>query len=464
MNGLELQDVGAVLNVDEANDRISRLPNCVLQYILSFLPTKEAVATSMLARRWRDIWTAVPVVDFDDSMLYSDRLNSWHPIEITRFMNFVERVLLLRDASKIERFRLSCRVCFSASHVHAWILEAIRHGVQELDLCLFVEETFLLPHCVYNCGTLTSIKLEMNCVLQLPSIISFPSLKSLHLGLVTFPDDISTQRLFSFCPVLEELAILDCDWTNLKSIVISIPSLKSLIIDDLPVFDSSDYFRDCEIKIDAGNLIFWKYRGYLVNEIHLTNVSSLVKASLHIPVLHQAKNPLMHLRLLKMFCELKNVSTLGISSCTLESLYVAEQMPSNLPVFQKVTHLELTMQLGLHAGGALMKFLLHLPNLELLSLSKGLDPLMCLTEGDWTPQSASKCFMSSLKTVVLQNFHGNNTEVCLLKSLMKHAFSLERINVFRHKSPSGYSEEQEDWRNQLQSLSRVSESCVIMFF
>lgn len=464
MDGLEKQDIDMLMNVDKGEDRISSLPDCILHYILSFLPTKEAVASGILARRWKDLWTAVPILDFDDSLLYTSRANFWYAVEATCFLNFVERVLLLRDGSNIERFRLSCRVCFCASRVHAWISAAIRHNVKELDLCLFVDEPFLLPHCVFNCGSLASLNFEMNSVLQLPISISCPGLKILRLSLVTFPDDVSTQRLFSSCPVLEELAILDCDWINLKHIAISIPSLKELIIDDLPIFESRDYSQGCEIKIDAGNLTSLSYSGYLANEIRLVNVTSLIKASLQIPMVQQTRSPLMYYRLRKLFSELKNICSLRISGCTIESFFVEEKMPNDLPAFHKLTHLELSQQLAFHASGALMKFLLHLPNLESLIFSKGLDPLMCFTEDDWTPISASKCFMSSLKNVVLRYFHGNSTEVCLLKSLLKHAFSLERIIVFCHKSPLGDPKVQEDLRSHLQSHPRVSECCMIMFF
>lgn len=55
---------------------------------------------------------------------------------------------------------------------------------------------------------------------------------------------------------------------------------------------------------------------------------------------------------------------------SLQSLFVPEMLPNDLPAFQKLTHLKLSKQLGVNSGGALMKFLLHLPNLESLSFSK----------------------------------------------------------------------------------------------
>lgn len=299
-------------------DKISGLPDCILQHILSFLPTKDAVATCILSKRWKFLWTSVPNMDFDDALLYTNEINGWYPIEVSCFMNFVERVLLLRTASAMNKFRLSCRVCFCSSRVHAWISAAVLHNIRELDLCLFVEKPFMLPLCVFDSKSLTVLKLEMNCVLELPTCISFPSLRILHLCLVTFLDDNSTHKLFSGCPVLQELAILDCEWTNLKSLVISIPTLKSLTIDDLPYFGSDD-MNGCQIKINAENLTHLNYIGYLCNELFLCNVPSLVKAYIHVPVLCVWLNE-VSCRIAKLLKGLRNVNSLKISSRTIEVL------------------------------------------------------------------------------------------------------------------------------------------------
>lgn len=303
-------------SIDGSFDNISLLPDCILHHIMSYLPTKDAVATCVLSKRWKHLWTSVPSMDLDDSPLYYSQFDFCHTDDVTCFMNFVEKVLLLRDTPNMRKFRLSCRVCFIASRVNEWILAAIRHNVQELDLCLFVDEPFMLPGSVFDNKLLTVIKLEMNCTLHLPPRISIPWLRTLHLCLVTFPNDNLMQSLFSGCPSLEELSLLDCDWTNLKSISIAMPSLKILIIDDLP-FCSVDDLRGCKIKIDAGNLLFFKYSGYLSNEINIYALSSSAFAFINIPILCRRQQEI-GFRTVKLFEGLKNVNSLRISSGTIE--------------------------------------------------------------------------------------------------------------------------------------------------
>lgn len=308
-----------IQNVGDRYDSISQLPDCILQYILAFIPTKDVLKTSILSKRWNYLWTSVLNLDFDDALLHANETDCQDPPDEICFVNFVERVLLLRDASNIKKFRLSCRVFFDALRINSWITYAITRNVHELNLCVFVEDRLVLPSSMFCSQTLTSLKIEMNCILELPTSIHFPSLKTLHLSLITFPDDDSTQKLFTGCRVLEELVILDCDWMNLKSITISSSTLKLFTIDDLPYFGPPDGAGGCKIKIYASNLMNLNYAGYPSNEIFLCDVSSLVNAYISVPVPHERKIKVAS-HVVNLLKGLSKVVSLWVSDHTIEVL------------------------------------------------------------------------------------------------------------------------------------------------
>ncbi|CAG7906941.1 unnamed protein product, partial [Brassica rapa] len=79
-------------------DRISNLPDELLCHVLSFLPTKNAALTSVLSKRWLNLWKLVPNLDIDDSLK-----------EIRQsFIDFVDRVLAMQGDSPINNFALKC--------------------------------------------------------------------------------------------------------------------------------------------------------------------------------------------------------------------------------------------------------------------------------------------------------------------------------------------------------------------
>ncbi|KAM2787054.1 hypothetical protein PS2_007879 [Malus domestica] len=77
---------------ERVSDRISALPNEVLCHILSFLPTKYVVRTTVLSKKWNNIWTSVPNLYFCDD----DYPN------VNAFISFVDHVLDSPDLSRID--------------------------------------------------------------------------------------------------------------------------------------------------------------------------------------------------------------------------------------------------------------------------------------------------------------------------------------------------------------------------
>ncbi|KAF9589388.1 hypothetical protein IFM89_023420 [Coptis chinensis] len=121
-------------NSGKKEDRISHLPDAMLHHILSFLPTKYAVGTSELSKRWRHLWASVPNLDFDDTLKHSKSSNSER--DINNFMNFVDRVLHLHDLPNIHKFSLKCLYTDDESRINAWISTALKRKVQDIFLDL----------------------------------------------------------------------------------------------------------------------------------------------------------------------------------------------------------------------------------------------------------------------------------------------------------------------------------------
>ncbi|KAH7857860.1 hypothetical protein Vadar_017233 [Vaccinium darrowii] len=180
----------------EGIDIISSLSDNVLHHIISFLSTKDSIRTSILSIRWKYLWTSISDINLDDISYWSGRRND--TVILTkkngqcpmgqRFLDSVDTVLLLHDASDTKRLHLN----------------------------------ILGP-------------LFMDRVLKAPSFIYFSSPKTLMFDALIFSDDESSQNLFSSCPVLQELYLTNCGWKNVKTLTISIPTLKRLTIEDDPL-------------------------------------------------------------------------------------------------------------------------------------------------------------------------------------------------------------------------------------
>ncbi|MFS8021014.1 putative F-box domain, leucine-rich repeat domain superfamily, F-box-like domain superfamily [Helianthus anomalus] len=69
------------MSSDIVDDRLSMFPEEITSHILSLMPTKYAVRTSILSTRWRYRWRFVTNLDFDD----------YHPISghdmLKKFVN-----------------------------------------------------------------------------------------------------------------------------------------------------------------------------------------------------------------------------------------------------------------------------------------------------------------------------------------------------------------------------------------
>jgi hypothetical protein len=186
-------------------DIISTLPDAVLCHVLSFLETKQAVATSILSKRWKHLWLSVPVLDFSNTHVTNQEANFL-------FNDFVYSVLLSRDsATPIKIFRLFVMHDHTLSVSFAkWINFVLQRGVEHLDLQVGTRTgSSILPINIFSCTTLVVLKLHFFLVdTRFSSVLLLlPSLKTLHLRFIRFPNHQDFMLLLAQCPNLEDLHI-----------------------------------------------------------------------------------------------------------------------------------------------------------------------------------------------------------------------------------------------------------------
>ncbi|CAL5204308.1 unnamed protein product [Lathyrus oleraceus] len=164
------------VRTDRKEDRISALPNSLLEHIISFIPTKVAIATSILSKRWKPIWRSQMNLDLDDKS-FPDTF---------AFHQFFNSFITMRDNTlPILSFHLTSRHgIYSNHHLYDFVYPAVTRGVETLIIDLCHRNT--LPSIVLTTKTLSVLKwkrIKLNNDFQ---SVDLPSLKVLHLEYVTF--------------------------------------------------------------------------------------------------------------------------------------------------------------------------------------------------------------------------------------------------------------------------------------
>ncbi|CDP13104.1 unnamed protein product [Coffea canephora] len=430
----------------EAQDRISQLPDAILCHMLSLLPTKLAAQTGILSKRWRDVWLSIPALEFQMHLRANyegdmTAFDSFAKPKIESFTNFLDRLFAIRDTSSIKKFRLVFDHPVDSRCLNNWL--SALHKIQELDLELLVQREF--PWSPLADKLLEILKLSCISLPNIPSSVSFPRLKVLHLHSATYVDDASVEKLLSSCPVLEDLQISRWEWDNVRNFVITVPSLKRLTLDftthETNLYDDDHYEDGVEYKliITAPNLEYLSLIDYMSDSIQVNSMARVTESHLSVckilecdnRTVEQTSNYESNVR--EIFRSIPNVKHLTIGDFTTNSL--SESLDSRLPVFQNLVHLEISFQ---HVNGAILlpKLLKISPKLESLILPRGIISQILFSfiseENQFKPpQDVPECLLFSLKNVEIWHITGRvEEEVQLLIYLLENARVLEKMTIW----------------------------------
>uniref|UniRef100_A0A1J3K8B2 F-box/LRR-repeat protein 13 n=1 Tax=Noccaea caerulescens TaxID=107243 RepID=A0A1J3K8B2_NOCCA len=444
-------DKGARAKRSGEVDWISNLPDCLLCQVLSNLPTKDVVKTSVLSTRWINLWKYVPVLDLG---------NGDFP-EYNTFVGFVDGFLDFNSESSLQKFKLKYD-CDGHNEpevnlISRWINTVVTRKVKHIDVLddSFGSWDFQMPTTLYTCESLVSLKL---CGLTLPSpkFVSLPSLKVMDLIIAKFADELALETLISLCPVLERLTIERCFCDDIEVVRVRSQSLLSFT----HVADSSlDLDEDLVVAIDAPRLEYLMLSDHRVASFILNNPASLVKADIDTvfnlifdktfdPNDQQKRNMIRN-----FLVGISGVKDMAIASSTLEVIYDYSRC-APLPLFRKLSFLR--VELGGYKWEMLPIFLQSCPNLK--SLVVGYTRYQ-EKEGNYILPEP-QCFLSSLEYVKIERpFKGEAMEMKLLSYLLENSTILKKLTLCLDDS---IKNEESVILKKLLTIPRISGSCQVV--
>lgn len=217
-------------NYDDHLDRISDLPSNVIDGILQHLNIRDLARTSILSRKWRDIWISFPRLEFDQEFfdLYDLEDFKDHTPEVCII---ITEVLFLHNGP-INKFTLFVPSGFNITYgyIVKWILFLSRKGVKFIELTTNKWEHCRMPSHFFSFQELTHVRLCNFKLLVPPNFCGFKSLVHFHFKCITFEYG-ALERLISGSPLLEELYIVSC--FGYECIELSAPTLKVLGIEHI---------------------------------------------------------------------------------------------------------------------------------------------------------------------------------------------------------------------------------------
>nr|GMC49242.1 F-box/FBD/LRR-repeat protein At5g44980-like [Ipomoea batatas] len=215
---------------DESIDYISRLPESVIHHILSFLPFRRIVRTSVLSKTWNRFWSNYPNVDLTlDFGLY----DCPRPQFLSIFERIMDQCLFRKDCIQ----KLDLDINFPVLEELVPFLDrslgaATVRNVSELVIKLHCREEGDGPYCFYSIpqevftGSLKVLDIERCKFEGCHAWIKLPCLQQFKLNCCKFLGENLLNKILCGCPELEFLDVSFCEGVVHCLSVLSKPRLK----------------------------------------------------------------------------------------------------------------------------------------------------------------------------------------------------------------------------------------------
>ncbi|KAI5330332.1 hypothetical protein L3X38_029730 [Prunus dulcis] len=434
-------------------DTLWNLPNDILDQILSFLPLKEAVATSVLSRKWRYVWTSCLALDFDFEKNMKPLTHRSHYQDQDfedkqcqcQYVNWVDGVVERHIGPNVEKFR----VCFPLNlsfglFIDKWVKFAIKKRVEVLvlDFSAHSHRSIYLGNGL--CDVLT----------QAFGYSEYPALKHLYLKSVGVTTRDIEFVLSSF-PCLEQLEVSNCP--NLMSLIVS--SLFGLNLKHLAVEAWQDGLVN--IRISEANLVSFSYSGYPI-ELELSNVPLLVEVSIS-----ERDGAVTDDHRALIFTQQLSGCLSQLRTLRIDLNGMVDREVYSVPALPNIRHLELEVlvddSLVLEQINCFIEACSYMQKLVIRMQFKYSEEFMYPEVNLKEPAAANTCSHHHLEVVEIVGFHGRKGAVKIVTFLMKAVVSLKEVvinsaQLFRGEVVDDSDEdveEEEARRQALHELKRI---------
>ncbi|CAI0458585.1 unnamed protein product [Linum tenue] len=213
------------LNESDA-DRISSLPDDVIQSILAFLPVKDGAKTATLSKQWRHNWGATAKLVFNGGFCQISAVEDY-VLKASKLMWEIYKALLLHEGP-ITELVLEIPGLRPCTDMDLMMLFVSKKSVQKLTLSFYEKRALedKISSALFTARQLSYLRLR-NCEFSAPSwFLGFSKLARLDLYGVHVPSPSNfCEDFLPKCPVLQHLIFVIQGSDSRKAELVS-PSLK----------------------------------------------------------------------------------------------------------------------------------------------------------------------------------------------------------------------------------------------
>jgi len=246
-------------------DKISELPNCILLYTMTFLSTLEVVRTSVLSKRWKDLWKYTSNLITKNTQFQTT----------TNFRSFVNKFLTHRDrSSSLHKVVVDYDGFISFQILTKLFRYKMSHKMESITINTFgagyKHQNIEITNILLSCRFLKHLELSFRKTrgkVIFSQNLDLLELTYCHLKEVSFSssDENTCVNPFSRCKKLSTLIIDCCNLIGTEILFVSNDNISNLSIR----FDKGCVYK-YKIQMNTPNLKTFTFVGHLVYP-HLTH-------------------------------------------------------------------------------------------------------------------------------------------------------------------------------------------------